>query len=258
MSSREQEVNPVARCAIDQQFPINEPSTANDDCVPSCWICLEVGPDQSGKELVRDCSCRGDSGFAYLGCLVEYVKQTSMDLHVNQLVISDRSTDSEVRKFTVHWQKYSICHQMYQRELALDLVNSLLLFIDENESENNLRNQLRYTNALIIKLDVLCRTTSFSSNSDLALEGKQTAYKLLAMDQQLKIQAVEAFAHEHIGYFEGLTKDNYKVGIKHYRKARKIFESRGDTQSVRNAEVNMSRIKAKHEGTEPEYWKRTC
>ena len=39
----------------------------------SCYICLDEGPDEAGKPLVRDCSCRGDTaGFAHLSCIIEY------------------------------------------------------------------------------------------------------------------------------------------------------------------------------------------
>ena len=36
---------------------------------PECWICLDDGPDENGGMPRRDCSCRGDAGFAHLMCL---------------------------------------------------------------------------------------------------------------------------------------------------------------------------------------------
>ena len=46
--------------------------------VASCYICLDEGPDEAGKPLVRDCSCRGDTaGFAHLSCIIEYAEQKS-------------------------------------------------------------------------------------------------------------------------------------------------------------------------------------
>ncbi len=46
--------------------------------IPSCYICLDEGPDEAGKPLVRDCSCRGDTaGFAHLSCIIEYAEQKS-------------------------------------------------------------------------------------------------------------------------------------------------------------------------------------
>jgi hypothetical protein len=56
----------------------NAPRSANaDGNAPSCWICLEEGPDETGAPLVRDCSCRGSAGFAHLSCLVKYAETQS-------------------------------------------------------------------------------------------------------------------------------------------------------------------------------------
>jgi hypothetical protein len=46
---------------------------ANTDNAPCCWVCLEEGCDKAGagEPLVRDCSCRGSSGFAHLSCIIK-------------------------------------------------------------------------------------------------------------------------------------------------------------------------------------------
>jgi hypothetical protein len=36
----------------------------------SPWLCLEEGPDASGKPLIRSCSCRGGSGWAHLSLVL--------------------------------------------------------------------------------------------------------------------------------------------------------------------------------------------
>ncbi|KAL9187146.1 hypothetical protein ACHAXT_010866 [Thalassiosira profunda] len=47
----------------------------------SCWICLDGDPDDGGKPIVRDCSCRGDdAGFAHLSCLVKYAGGKTRDV----------------------------------------------------------------------------------------------------------------------------------------------------------------------------------
>ena len=47
----------------------------------ACWICLCEDPDDQGKPIVRDCSCRGnDAGFAHLSCLVDYAKMKSAEV----------------------------------------------------------------------------------------------------------------------------------------------------------------------------------
>lgn len=65
-----------------------------------CWICLEEGSEES--PLRRDCSCRGDSGFAHLNCIVEYAfKKNTKDA----------------------WEECPNCNQEYQNKLALDLTS---------------------------------------------------------------------------------------------------------------------------------------
>ena len=47
------------------------PPDANADNAPCCWVCLDEGCDKAGEPLVRDCSCRGSSGFAHLSCIIK-------------------------------------------------------------------------------------------------------------------------------------------------------------------------------------------
>jgi len=64
-----------------------EPAVLDD---ASCWICMDETlppfevkeangePTKGGHPLVRDCSCRGTSGFAHFFCLAQYaVKKVS-------------------------------------------------------------------------------------------------------------------------------------------------------------------------------------
>ena len=47
-------------------------STSKMPSGPSCWICLDEGPDGGGQPLVRDCSCRGELKRALLISRVLY------------------------------------------------------------------------------------------------------------------------------------------------------------------------------------------
>lgn len=40
----------------------------------SCWICLDEGEDEHGRPLMRNCACRGESGWAHVSCLSGYAK----------------------------------------------------------------------------------------------------------------------------------------------------------------------------------------
>ncbi len=56
----------------------------------TCYICLDGGPDEKGKPLARDCSCRGDSnGFFHMSCFIEYAKEKSK-LHWQYIGFDDR------------------------------------------------------------------------------------------------------------------------------------------------------------------------
>jgi len=54
---------------------------------PSCFICMDEGPDRLGNPLRRECSCRGESaGWSHLSCLVEYAKKKGGDTGVDYVV----------------------------------------------------------------------------------------------------------------------------------------------------------------------------
>ena len=79
--------------------------------IPSCYICLDEGPDEAGKPLVRDCSCRGvTAGFAHLSCIIKYATQKS-----------EQAADSDLAGFSTPWGKCNNCKQLFQNQLALDL-----------------------------------------------------------------------------------------------------------------------------------------
>ena len=90
--------------------------------------------------------------------------------------------------------------------------------------EESLLNQMIYIDALRMNIDAFS-TLDYCNNSDLRAEGRETAYICLSMAQQMEGHDFEAVVHEQVGYFDALTKENYKVGIKHFQKAVKIYKS---------------------------------
>ena len=54
----------------------------------ACYFCLEEDADDEGKPLVRDCSCRGESGFAHFSCpcLTKYAEQNAERLRGYRLL----------------------------------------------------------------------------------------------------------------------------------------------------------------------------
>jgi len=107
--------------SIDAKNALTSPivmSNYPNDEPPSCWICMDEGPDDRGHPLRRDCSCRGSSaGFGHPSCVTQYAEQ----------------------KFTIGpscetWDPFircPNCNQNYQNELALDMADALVTFIQE-------------------------------------------------------------------------------------------------------------------------------
>ena len=59
------------QCGVAIKAPPKKKDETSEDETnkPECWICLDDGPDENGGMPRRDCSCRGDAGFAHLMCL---------------------------------------------------------------------------------------------------------------------------------------------------------------------------------------------
>ena len=208
-----------------------------------------------GKPLVRDCSCRGDAGFAHLSRIKEYAQRTSVDLDIDRLVTTNDEANY-INQFTIPWRKCSSCHQLYQHDLAIDLANCHLRFVEEKYPGNSSMDQWRYISALAIKLEAI-KTMDCRNMPHLREEGKQLGQNVLSAARNMQSGAspwvlrrgryYEAAAHEFIAYFDTMSKDTYKEGIKHYQSARDIFIVLGNMSSAKIAESVMANIKAQYE-----------
>ena len=92
----------------------------------SCWLCLEEGPDESGKPLVRDCSCRGSSGVAHVSCIINYAKSESRRIY------ESRPFEGPV-KCIKPFDYCPNCKQSYQNDLSKTLAKACMEFV-ESES----------------------------------------------------------------------------------------------------------------------------
>ena len=92
----------------------------------ACCICFGEGPDESGKPLVRDCSCRSESpGFAHVSYLVEYAKQKTKQWD-----------GRDVKKSVEPWTMCPSCRQAYQYELVVDLATEFGTFVEKEYPED--------------------------------------------------------------------------------------------------------------------------
>ena len=101
-------------------------ATNISDGGPSCWICLEEGPDESGNDIVRNCACRGDSaGFVHLSCLIQYAEKKCHDEWA--LVVSRGRVIDE--KFKDCWRRCPICNQVCISSFGCFIKESLVLWL---------------------------------------------------------------------------------------------------------------------------------
>ena len=152
-----------------------------EDGSPSCWICLCDEPDDTGVLPVRDCSCRGDTGagYAHLSCLVQYAQMKTMETLKNPSKHKHHLLDA--------WKKCPICEQSYQHQLALDLANYLVLFVETISSKHN--NPIDYVlmvAALRTKVDAIHNNNETREKHDLRLEGITTANRILSSLKHMK------------------------------------------------------------------------
>ena len=96
----------------------------------ACYFCLGEEADEEGKPLVRDCSCRGDSGFAHLDCLFKYAEQKC-----KAVVDGDLAAFAESwHKFSEPWYKCNNCKQPFQNQLSIDLASAFVSFTEASYS----------------------------------------------------------------------------------------------------------------------------
>eukprot|EP00985_Skeletonema_marinoi_P023698 scaffold15916_cov67-Skeletonema_marinoi.AAC.2 len=100
-------------------FTMSSPKRAED--IPSCWLCLEEGPDEGGAPLVRDCSCRGSSGFAHLSCIVKYAESAGKRLYERE------GPSACMDPFNI----CPNCKQYYQNDVHKALAKACVDFVEE-------------------------------------------------------------------------------------------------------------------------------
>ena len=111
----------------------------------SCFICLEEGSDESGNPLVRDCSCRGDAGFAHLSCLVKYAERKS----------TLAANDPTPATFVVRWRDCPNCTQSYKGQLSLDISSAFVSFVETVYPRNSTDDAIKVMTALKVKIKSL-------------------------------------------------------------------------------------------------------
>jgi len=121
------------------------------DCsaaAPSCWICLDQDPDESGGQIKRGCACRGAAaGFAHVACLAKYARTKMEEIY-------EDGADDDKANCTLYWRVCPNCKQKYTGDVRKELADMFaqqtegLLKNDGRRLEARLyqANELRYAN----------------------------------------------------------------------------------------------------------------
>mmetsp|Transcript_30891 Transcript_30891/g.65290 ORF Transcript_30891/g.65290 Transcript_30891/m.65290 type:complete len:494 (-) Transcript_30891:143-1624(-) len=221
------------------------PPCAADNEGVSCWICLEEGPDELGKPLVRDCACHGESaGFAHLSCIIQYAKGKSWSAFPSTPHLA-RGKTMMIIDFTRAWQICPNCNQMYNKELALDLATAFLIFAESNNYQGFPR-----VEASSMKIQALMALGKMK-------ESRKIANKMLSFLGKLKRTGslsstslrIEARTHCQLGHINAAegTKESVKIAIKDYESSRDIYKSIDFKQGIDASEASLAMAELAHD-----------
>eukprot|EP00984_Skeletonema_dohrnii_P013938 scaffold5837_cov98-Skeletonema_dohrnii-CCMP3373.AAC.10 len=214
----------------------------------SCWLCLEEGPDDSGAPLVRNCSCRGSSGFAHLSCIIEYAENMARQI-IGGVANAAVREHGYIRAFF----KCPNCKQDYQDDLKYDILKAFVAFNTATFPENNGLNK----GLLMTTMRNRLRGLDASIETD-RIEGEELVSKLLASIEELKKSggipgmAIEAHAYADIGEFydDEASNESMKKARSFYQKARDKYMIMGRKfdLEMREVEIKIGRIESKIRG----------
>ena len=235
----------------------------------SCYICLDEGPDEAGKPLVRDCSCRGEAGFAHLSCIVKFAEQKSQQA---------AEVDADLDVFTDPWYVCTNCKQPFRNRLSRDLSSAFVSFAEEGHVHpgNSVDDKLKVMVALKLNVNTLINSLGEVieigvDKNNLRRECEMLIKRFMDMVGQMKEDMkMDRWVHmpqtsyeywmfslvcgnfEAGGYeywvalynWDG-TKASYKMAIAYYTKARIIYNLIGEDAKSKDVEVKIIMIREK-------------
>jgi hypothetical protein len=214
---------------------------------PSCWLCLEEGQDTFGKPLVRNCSCRGSSGFAHISCIINFAESESKRAYMAGDMGDSLAT----------FEVCPNCKQDYQNDVAYELSKAQVDFVEREFT--GAQHGFLYTNALTCRLVLL----NVKNESD-RCEGEEVISKMLSTFEAMKhteqhrshllhpdaTKAFEGHANANIGtfYHKIGSDDGLRKAKIYFQKARSIFESEGDELGVMTISNLIDNVEAEISG----------
>ena len=98
----------------------------------SCYICLENSTDS--KPLLRNCACRGDTGWAHVACLAKFA--------TSKVTEAQREKDPSIDKSCKFWEfteNCILCKTPYMQNMALAMAEAFVKQYEHLPDTNELR-----------------------------------------------------------------------------------------------------------------------
>jgi len=220
-----------------QLKPPPKTNIVKEDDTPTCYICLDDGPDELGGVIRRDCSCRGGSGYVHISCLVKYAEQQFRKVQ-KELIEDCRVEDP--------WRHCPNCHQSYCNAFSMEMAQKYLAFAEVNMTHN----PVQMMRALVVRLESLTSRNNHRSPSQ-TIEAEQVAESILHKVRQMKVRGIrihsqcrvyEAFAYEILGCMMIEEEGDVKQTLEYLEKSLEV--SRNNDLSTKRAEGLIAMVKS--------------
>lgn len=196
---------------------------------------------------MRNCSCRGSSGFAHISCIVGWAESESKRAY----------TSGDMNDSLLSFEGCPNCKQDYQNEVAYELSKAQVDFVEREFAGEE--HGFLYTNALTCRLVML----NVKNEND-RCEGEEVISKMLSTFEAMKhtmqhrnhllypdaIKTFEGHANANIGaFYHKIGSDDSLGKAKFYfQKARDIFEREGDELGVMTINNLIENVEAEISG----------
>jgi len=194
---------------------------------------------------VRNCSCRGSSGFAHISCIINFAESESKKAY----------TSGDMNDSLVSFVVCPNCKQDYQNEVAYELSAAQVDFAERDFAGEE--HGFLYTNVLTCRLVML----NVKNEND-RCEGEELISKMLSTFEVMKRTmqyrnhllhpdaCFEGHANANIGafYHKIGSDDSLRKAKFYFQKARDIFEREGDELGVMTIKNLIENVEAEISG----------
>jgi len=204
-----------------------------------CYLCLDVGSEEPGQPLRRDCACRGsDAGFVHLSCLTKYAEIKSKQAR-------------GMNAFRDPWRVCPGCHQIYQNELKIDITSEFVSFVrtqypgDTERQVESLHLKLRALDSMFERLQpVQKREAGVTANVMLSFIDRMKGGVSPLHRRYSEFEADAYNVHGRIAFAEG-SEESARRAVVHFEKCLEVSKAIGDAEGIASAKADIAHAKIK-------------